>query len=44
MKVYAVIDTNVIVSGIMSRKDDSATVRVIGQIGRSSCLTIKNNV
>lgn len=43
MKVYAVIDTNVIVSGIMSRKTDSATVRVIGQIGRSSLVPVYND-
>lgn len=28
MKVYAVIDTNVLVSAILSKKEDSATRRV----------------
>ena len=43
MRVYAVIDTNVIVSGIMSRNPASATVQVIGQIGRSSLVPVYND-
>ena len=43
MRVYAVIDTNVIVLGIMSRNPASATVQVIGQIGRSSLVPVYND-
>ena len=32
MKVYAVVDTNVLVSALLSRKEDSATVRVVNEL------------
>ena len=32
MKVYAVIDTNVLVSALLSKKEDAATVRVVNEI------------
>ena len=32
MKIYAVIDTNVIVSALLSHYDDAATVRIIRKI------------
>lgn len=33
-KVYAVIDTNVIVSALLSRHSDAATVRVLESISK----------
>ena len=32
MKCYAVIDTNVLVSALLSSHDDAATVQVIGRL------------
>ena len=32
MKIYAVVDTNVLVSALLSRKEDSATVRVVNEL------------
>lgn len=32
MICYAVIDTNVLVSSLLSSKDDSATVQVLGKV------------
>lgn len=32
MICYAVIDTNVLVSALLSSKDDSATVQVLGKV------------
>ena len=32
MKVYAVVDTNVLVSALLSKKEDSATVRVMNEL------------
>jgi putative PIN family toxin of toxin-antitoxin system len=32
MKCYAVVDTNVIVSALLSKKDDAATVRVLREM------------
>ena len=32
MKVYAVVDTNVLVSALLSKKEDTATVRVMNEL------------
>ena len=32
MKAYAVVDTNVLVSALLSKKEDSATVRVMNEL------------
>ena len=42
MKIYAVIDTNVIVSALLSRNHDSATVKVFDYLG--SVLKISNKI
>ena len=43
MKVYAVIDTNVIVSALMSRHPDSATVLVMEYISKGDIIPILND-
>lgn len=42
MKVYAVIDTNVIVSAILSKKHDSATVRVLELLMENKFIPVFN--
>ena len=42
MKIYAVIDTNVIVSALLSHYDDAATVRIIRKIGVNAERLVSN--
>lgn len=42
MKVYAVIDTNVIVSAVLSKKHDSATVRVLELLMENKFIPVFN--
>ena len=41
-KVYAVIDTNVIVSALLSRHSDAATVRVLESISKVGICPLYN--
>ena len=43
MKIYAVIDTNVIVSALLSRHHDSATVKVINYLYDRVIVPVYNN-
>ena len=40
--IYAVIDTNVLVSALLSRYSDSATVQVVGAISKSGICPLYN--
>lgn len=42
MRIYAVIDTNVIVSAILSRNPDAATVKLFNLVGGSSFTILFN--
>lgn len=44
MICYAVIDTNVLVSAMLSSKDDSATVQVVAKILQGDIIPIYSNV
>ena len=43
MKIYAVIDTNVIVSALLSRNNDSATVKVLDYLYDRVIVPVYNN-
>ena len=43
MKIYAVIDTNVIVSAVLSKKDDTATVVVLNAFFAGKIIPIYND-
>lgn len=43
MICYAVIDTNVLVSALLSSKDDSATVKVVGKLFGGEIIPIYSN-
>ncbi len=44
MTCYAVIDTNVLVSSLLSKKDDSATVQVLGKVIIGEVISVYSNV
>ncbi len=44
MPIFAVIDTNVIVSALLSTKDDSATVQVIEKVFRKEIIPIYSDI
>ncbi len=44
MICYAVIDTNVLISALLSRKDDSATVQVLTKVISGEIIPIYSNV
>ena len=44
MICYAVIDTNVLVSALLSSKDDAATVRVLGMVLSGEIIPVYSNV
>lgn len=44
MICYAVIDTNVLVSALLSSKDDAATVRVLGKVLSGEIIPVYSNV
>ncbi len=44
MICYAVIDTNVLVSALLSSKDDSATVQVLGKVLGGEIIPVYSNV
>ena len=44
MICYAVIDTNVLVSALLSAKDDSATVQVLGKVLNGEIVPVYSNV
>ena len=44
MICYAVIDTNVLVSALLSSKEDSATVQVLGKVFQGSIIPVYSNV
>lgn len=44
MICYAVIDTNVLVSALLSSKDDSATVLVLGKVFTGEIIPVYSNV
>ena len=44
MICYAVIDTNVLVSALLSSKDDSATVQVLGKVLSGEIIPVYSNV
>ena len=44
MTCYAVIDTNVLVSSLLSKKDDSATVQVLGKVIIGEVIPVFSNV
>ncbi|MBR1443331.1 MAG: putative toxin-antitoxin system toxin component, PIN family [Firmicutes bacterium] len=43
MKIYAVIDTNVIVSAVLSKKDDAATVIVLKAVFTGKIIPVYND-
>ena len=43
MKIYAVIDTNVIISALLSRHQDSATVKVLDHLYNRTIIPIYND-
>ena len=43
MKYYAVFDTNVLVSAMVTHNSDSATVKVIEQVARGSIIPLFND-
>ncbi len=44
MSRYAVIDTNVLVSALLSGKDDTATVQVLGKVFSGEIIPVYSNV
>lgn len=44
MICYAVIDTNVLVSALLSRKDDTATVQVFGKVITGEIIPVYSNL
>ena len=44
MICYAVIDTNVLVSALLSSKDDAATVQVLGKMLNGEIIPVYSNV
>ena len=44
MICYAVIDTNVLVSALLSSKDDSATVQVLGRVLSGEIIPVYSNL
>ena len=44
MICYAVIDTNVLVSALLSSKDDTATVQVLGKVITGEIILVYSNV
>ncbi|MBQ8086553.1 MAG: putative toxin-antitoxin system toxin component, PIN family [Lachnospiraceae bacterium] len=44
MICYAVIDTNVLVSALLSDKDDAATVQVVGKVISGEIIPVYSNV
>ena len=44
MICYAVIDTNVLVSALLSDKDDAATVQVVGKVISGAIIPVYSNV
>ncbi|MDE6405751.1 MAG: putative toxin-antitoxin system toxin component, PIN family [Lachnospiraceae bacterium] len=44
MICYAVIDTNVLVSALLSSKEDSATVQVLGKVFQGAIIPVYSNV
>lgn len=44
MICYAVIDTNVLVSALLSSKDDTATVQVLGKVISGEIIPVYSNV
>ncbi len=44
MICYAVIDTNVLVSALLSSKDDAATVQVLGKVLSGEIIPVYSNV
>ena len=44
MICYAVIDTNVLVSALLSSKDDSATVQVLGKVLAGEIIPVYSNM
>lgn len=44
MTCYAVIDTNVLISSLLSKKDDSATVQVLGKVIIGEIIPVYSNV
>ena len=43
MKCYAVIDTNVLVSALLSSHDDAATVQVVGRLLSGEVISLFND-
>ena len=43
MKIYAVIDTNVIISALLSRNNDSATVRIMEHLYDRNIIPVYND-
>ncbi len=43
MSFYAVIDTNVLVSALLSSKDDTATVQVVSKVLKGEIIPIYSN-
>ena len=44
MICYAVIDTNVLISALLSSKDDTATVQVLGKVITGEIIPVYSNV
>lgn len=44
MTCYAVIDTNVLISALLSSKDDTATVQVLGKVISGEIIPVYSNV
>lgn len=44
MICYAAIDTNVLVSALLSSKDDTATVQVLGKVISGEIISVYSNV
>lgn len=44
MTCYAVIDTNVLVSALLSSKDDAATVQVVGKVISGEIIPVYSNL
>jgi predicted nucleic acid-binding protein len=44
MLCYAVIDTNILVSSLLSKRNDSATVQVIGRVITGDIIPLYSNL
>lgn len=44
MICYAVVDTNVLVSALLSSKEDTATVQVIGKVLTGEIIPVRSSV